>query len=82
MGIEHPETGMRLSMEYYPLSGDGNGKITSGDFILSGYFQGLYRQDERLCFTSLPGRAVQKQTDFTQGTLKISLKNLYTPDGN
>lgn len=39
MGIEHPETGMRLSMEYYPLSGDGNGKITSGDFILSGYFR-------------------------------------------
>ena len=79
MGIEHPETGMRLSMEYYPLSGDGNGKITSGDFILSGYFRDYTGRMKGYVSRPFLEESGAKQTDFTQGTLKISLKKpLYT----
>ncbi len=79
MGIEHPETGMRLSMEYYPLSGDGNGKITSGDFILSGYFRDYTGRMKGYVSRPFLEESGAKQTDFTQGTLKISLKNPLYP---
>ena len=70
---------MRLSLEYYPLSGDGNGKITSGDFILSGYFRDYTGRMKGYVSRPFLEESGAKQTDFTQGTLKISLKKpLYT----
>ena len=79
MGIERPETGMRLSLEYYPLSGEGDGRIGSKEFILSGYFRDYTGRMKGYVSRPFLEKSGAKQTDFTQGTLKISLKNpLYT----
>lgn len=81
MGIDTPETGMRLALTYQTLAEETKeDEEISEEFVLSGWF---------LDYTGSRGYVSEqfyrttgvKQTDLTQGALKISLKNpLYSEE--
>lgn len=75
MGINSPQIGMTLPVDYFTLREGANEEILSTDFILCGWFKD-YSGDSRGyvsgAFCSSTG---VKQTDFTQGSLKINLNN-------
>lgn len=75
MGITSPQIGMTLPVDYFTLREGANEEILSTDFILCGWFKD-YSGDSRGyvsgAFCSSTG---VKQTDFTQGSLKITLNN-------
>ena len=76
MGIENPDVGMELPLVYQTLSENSDSGEITKTFILSGWFldyssgtdKGYVSED----FYRTTGVL---QTDFTQGELKISLKN-------
>lgn len=76
MGINNPELGMQIDMTYSPLTGETNDiGILPYTFSLSGFytdFTGNSRGYVSEAFFLTTGAA---QTDFTQGSLKITLKN-------
>lgn len=75
MGISNPEPGMPVLLTYQSLSEDTSHPETQKEFTLSGWFTD---------YTGLPKGFVSedfyrttgvRQTDLTQGALKITLKN-------
>ena len=82
MGIQDPEIGMRIPVTYFTLEEGSDEKRLEKEFILSGWYtdyNGVTRGYVSKDFFEETG---VKQTDFTQGSLKISLKNpLYSEKG-
>ena len=82
MGIQNPEIGMRIPVTYFTLEEGSDEKRLEKEFILSGWYTdytGVTRGYVSKDFFEETG---VKQTDFTQGSLKISLKNpLYSEKG-
>lgn len=81
MGIEHPRKGMVLPLDYFTLAEGGDEEILEKDFILSGWFADYTGKDSGFISRSFFEQTGVKQTDFTQGSLKISLDHaLYSED--
>lgn len=79
MGIESPEIGMPLNVTYYDLV--ENGKTHEATLILTGYYRDYSGNSQGFVSKPFYDSTGAKQTDLTQGTLKITLKNpLYTPE--
>lgn len=76
MGVADPKIGMDINVTYTPLTGQlSDGTSVDDTFKLSGYytdFTGNARGYVSTAFYQVTGA---KQTDFTQGTLKVTLKN-------
>lgn len=74
MGITSPELGMEIPLTYYFLSGKEQINTTNY-FRLSGYFRDYSGHERGFVSEKFYKESGAKQTDFTQGFLKISLKN-------
>ena len=76
MGIKSPKTGMVLSLSYQTLNETTkeNDELQK-DFILSGWFLDYTGSGKGYISEAFYRSSGVKQTDFTQGALKISLKN-------
>lgn len=76
MGIQNPETGMKLPLTYFTLAEGSGEKRLKKEFILSGWYTDYSRTTRGYVSEMFFKETGVKQTDFTQGTLKITLKNL------
>lgn len=75
MGIENPIVGMKLKVSYFILVEGGEENIKAEEFTLSGYYKD-YSGNNRVYVSEVFFKETGvKQSDFTQGKLKISLKN-------
>lgn len=75
MGIREPEIGMKLLFSYTVLAEDGGQELPEKEFVLCGWYtdySGVHRGYISEKFYKTTG---VKQTDLTQGALKITLKN-------
>lgn len=75
MGVQDPEIGMKLPVTYFTLKEGSDEESLEKEFILCGWYvdySGSQRGYVSKDFWKTTG---VKQTDFTQGTLKITLKN-------
>lgn len=89
MGIKEPEIGMELPLTYYSLAEDPERQELedpvsaqqniSKTFILSGYYRDYSGKQYGYVSQAFYETTGVKQTDFTQGALKITLKkSLYS----
>lgn len=89
MGIKEPEIGMELPLTYYSLAEDTERQELedpvsaqqniSKTFILSGYYRDYSGKQYGYVSQAFYETTGVKQTDFTQGALKITLKkSLYS----
>lgn len=74
MGIKHPKIGMKLPLTFQSMAEDRQGEETK-DFYLSGFFKDYTGEKNGYISKKFFDETGVKQTDLTQGTLKISLKN-------
>lgn len=75
MDIQDPKIGMKLPVTYFTLRESSDEELLEKEFVLCGWYidySGKQRGYVSKDFWKTTG---VKQTDFTQGTLKISLKN-------
>ena len=75
MGIENPDVGMELPLVYQTLSENSDSGEITKTFILSGWFLDYSGTDKGYVSKDFYRTTGVLQTDFTQGELKISLKN-------
>lgn len=77
MGIEEPSIGMRLPLAYYTLSGDSSDEEhpLSETFVLCGWYRDYTGRNQGYVSKAFQEKSGVTQTDFTQGGLKITLKN-------
>ncbi|RHO80292.1 ABC transporter permease [Ruminococcus sp. AF42-9BH] len=75
MGIENPKVGMELPFIYQTLAENSENNDTAKTFILSGWFLDYTGVDKGYVSDKFYQLTGVLQTDLTQGTLKISLKN-------
>ncbi|BDZ81199.1 ABC transporter permease [Claveliimonas bilis] len=76
MGIENPDVGMELPLVYQTLSENSDSGEITKTFILSGWFLDYSSgTDKGYVSKDFYRTTGVLQTDFTQGELKISLKN-------
>lgn len=76
MGIQNPEIGMEITVTYTPLTEKTEtSKVLSDTFILSGYYKDFSGNARGYVSDDFYHTTGAKQTDFTQGTLKLTLKN-------
>ena len=75
MGIENPKVGMELPFIYQTLAENSENNDTAKTFILSGWFLDYTGVDKGYISDEFYQSTGVLQTDLTQGTLKISLKN-------
>lgn len=75
MGIENPKVGMELPFIYQTLAENSENNDTAKTFILSGWFLDYTGVDKGYVSDKFYQLTGASQTDLTQGTLKISLKN-------
>ena len=75
MGIENPDVGMELPLVYQTLSENSDSGEITKTFILSGWFLDYSGTDKGYVSEDFYRTTGVLQTDFTQGELKISLKN-------
>lgn len=81
MGISRPKIGMSLPVDYYTLQEGSNGEIFKKDFILSGWFKDYSGDNRGYVSRKFFQDTGVTQVDFTQGSLKITLKTpLYTEE--
>lgn len=81
MGIQNPETGMRISLTFFTLEEGSDEKLLEKEFVLSGWYTDYSRTAKGYVSKAFFEKTGVKQTDFTQGLLRISLKNpLYSED--
>ncbi len=82
MGIQNPEIGMRIPVTYFTLEEGSDEKRLEKEFILSGWYTDYTGVTRGYISKDFFEETGVKQTDFTQGSLKISLKNpLYSEKG-
>lgn len=75
MGIQNPNIGMRIPVTYFTLEESSNEKRLEKEFTLSGWYTDYSRAARGYVSKAFFEETGVKQTDFTQGSLKISLKN-------
>lgn len=82
MGIDTPETGMRLALTYQTLAEETKeDEEISEEFVLSGWYLDYTGSSRGYVSEQFYRTTGVKQTDLTQGALKISLKNpLYSEE--
>ncbi len=74
MGIKNPTVGMELPLSYSIIK-EGEEDTYDETFVLSGYFVDYSGQKNGYVSADFYEATGVKQTDLTQGTLRISLKN-------
>ncbi|SFQ41085.1 FtsX-like permease family protein [Lachnospiraceae bacterium XBB1006] len=78
MGVKNPKLGMKLPLSYNTLK-EGDATNYFGQFVLSGIYRDYTGRKTGYVSKAFLEKTGVKQTDFTQGEAKISLKNpLYT----
>lgn len=82
MGIQSPKIGMKLSMTYFTLAEDSADQDPlEKEFVLCGWYTDYSGSQRGYVSQKFFESTGVKQTDFTQGTLKMTLKNpLYTKE--
>jgi len=75
MGIQNPEIGMNLSVTYFTLAEDSDSGLLKKQFVLCGWFTDYSRSMRGFVSKDFFETTGVKQTDFTEGALKITLKN-------
>lgn len=75
MGIQNPEIGMKLPVTYFSLKESLDEELLEKDFVLCGWYVDYSGNQKGYVSKDFWKTTGVKQTDFTQGTLKISLKN-------
>lgn len=75
MGIQNPEIGMKLSVTYFTLAEDSDSGLLEKQFVLCGWFTDYSRSMRGFVSKDFFETTGVKQTDFTEGALKITLKN-------
>lgn len=75
LGINNPKVGMELPFIYQTLAENSENNDTAKTFILSGWFLDYTGVDKGYISDEFYQSTGVLQTDLTQGTLKISLKN-------
>ena len=75
IGIKNPKIGMELPFVYQTLAENSENKDIAKTFILSGWFLDYTGIDKGYVSDKFYQSTGVLQTDLTQGTLKISLKN-------
>ncbi len=76
MGIKNPKIGMEIEVEYTPLAENVQMTNTRNcTFSLSGYYTDFTGAAKGYVSDIFYQGTGAKQTDFTQGTLKLTLKN-------
>lgn len=82
MGIRDPEIGMAVELTYYTLNDESTDQeMIRKEFILSGFYQDYSGIDSVYVSKLFFDETGVKQTDFTQGNLKITLNNpIYEKD--
>ncbi len=81
MGISEPKTGMVLPVTYYTLKEDFQEKLLEKEFVLCGWYTDYSGSKRGYVSKEFYDTTGVRQTDFTQGALKITLKNpLYSKD--
>lgn len=82
MGITKPELGMSIVLEYYTLNENNASQETlQKEFVLSGYYKDYSGSNRAYVSKDFFEETGVKQTDYTQGSLKITLKNpLYSKE--
>lgn len=75
IGIKNPKVGMELPFTYQTLAENSENNDTAKTFILSGWFLDYTGVDKGYVSDKFYQSTGVLQTDLTQGTLKISLKN-------
>ncbi len=77
MGIEEPSIGMTLPLDYFTLSGDSSDEDHpfSETFVLCGWYRDYTGRSQGYVSKAFQEKSGVTQTDFTQGGLKITLKN-------
>lgn len=81
MGISSPRTGIAIPLMYQTLSEISDNTVTQKNFILSGWFTDYTGSSKGFVSKEFYQETGVKQTDLTQGMLKISLRNsLYSKE--
>lgn len=81
MGISSPRTGIAIPLMYQTLSEISDNSVTQKNFILSGWFTDYTGSSKGFVSKEFYQETGVKQTDLTQGILKISLRNsLYSKE--
>lgn len=75
MGIRHPEIGMKLPVTYFTLKEDSNENLLEKEFVLCGWYTDYSGSQRGYVSKDFWETTGVKQTDFTQGALKITLEN-------
>lgn len=75
MGIKKPQTGMKLPLSYFTLEEGTNEKILEKEFVLCGFYNDYTGKSRGYISEKFYKTSNVKPTDFTQGSLKIKLKN-------
>lgn len=78
MGIKKPKAGMKLTVSYYTLaenSSSDEDNLLEKDFILCGWYADYSGNNKGYVSESFYKSTGVKQTDLTQGSLLITLKN-------
>ena len=75
MGISKPKTGMVLPVTYYTLNEDFSEKLLEKKFVLCGWYTDYSGAKRGYVSEEFYKTTGVRQTDFTQGALKITLKN-------
>ena len=75
MGIKNPKVGMELPLKYESLKESSEDQVVEKNFLLSGWFLDYTGRDKGYVSEEFYQTTGVKQTDLTNGTLKISLKN-------
>ena len=75
MGIPKPEIGMKLPVTYFTLEESSDEELLKKEFTLCGWYTDYSGSHRGYVSKDFFGKTGVKQTDFTQGALKITLKN-------
>ncbi len=75
MGIQEPEIGMKLPITYFSLNNSENEELLQNEFVLCGWYKDYSGNQRGYVSKDFFESTGVKQTDFTQGALKITLRN-------
>lgn len=77
MGIEKPKIGMSLPLSYYTLKTNEEDTEFTKEFTLCGFYSDYTRKNRGYVSKAFFETTGVNQTDFTQGALKITLKDKF-----
>lgn len=75
MGIQNPEIGMKLPITYFTLKEDSDEGFLEKEFVLCGWYKDYTGKQRGYVSEEFLEQTGVKQTDFTQGALKITLES-------